>query len=692
MVVGESMKKKKQKINYKRILLITIPIIVILLVIIGIYINNKNNEKGVFSILEKRWIEKNKNSVVDVSILNDIPIFGDEGDGVFFDFLNDLKKETELEFNMVPYSKDKTANNNKYIFETNNKSKLDDNELLFYRDNYVIVSKDNEKIKEYSKLKDVTVGVLETYLMTVKDTLASDNTVVYNTYNNIKDIVSALNNNEIKYAIIPLNTYIDKVFSNNYYIVYNIPEIYTNYVLKVNGDEKILNNIINKFYIRWSSGSLNESYNKRLFSLYFEEKDIDDVTKADFLSKEYVYGYIKNLPYESKVNDEFIGFNSEMLDEFANMMGITFKVKEYNSIKDLTSALNNGKVDIAFNYYNFDELTNNFDYTVSPYKEKIVVLSNIKNTRTVVNSLKSLRGLDIYMMDDVNVSYIKNNVNVNVKTYPKITSLINSLNDDSLVVLDYNTYNYYKTSELSRFKVIYEQELDTNYNFIILNTNKNKAFVSLYKYYISTINPDTYKAKALLKLDKDSKKIDLSFMYLVVGLVILTVFSVLYFRKRNSFNKIKKEDKMRYVDHLTSLKNRHYLNENYLKWQANKIYPQAIIVININKVGHINDVYGHEEGDAVIKKAANILINSQLEQSDIVRTNGDEFLVYMVGYEETKVITYMRRLFKEFKNLPYKYGASLGYSMILDDVKTIDDAINEAVLEIKTNKESEEKE
>lgn len=28
--------------------------------------------------------------------------------------------------------------------------------------------------------------------------------------------------------------------------------------------------------------------------------------------------------------------------------------------------------------------------------------------------------------------------------------------------------------------------------------------------------------------------------------------------------------------------------------------------------------------------------------------------------------------------------------MILDDVKTIDDAINEAVLEIKTNKESSE--
>lgn len=82
-----------------------------------------------------------------------------------------------------------------------------------------------------------------------------------------------------------------------------------------------------------------------------------------------------------------------------------------------------------------------------------------------------------------------------------------------------------------------------------------------------------------------------------------------------------------------------------------------------------------------------MLINNQLEQSDIVRTNGDEFLIYLVGYEENKVIQYIRKLYKEFKNLPYNFGATLGYSMILDDIKTIDDAINEAVLEVKTNKE-----
>ena len=39
------------------------------------------------------------------------------------------------------------------------------------------------------------------------------------------------------------------------------------------------------------------------------------------------------------------------------------------------------------------------------------------------------------------------------------------------------------------------------------------------------------------------------------------------------------------------------------------------------------------------------------------------------------------------KNLPHEFGAAVGYSMILDEIKTLDDAINEATLEMITNKE-----
>ena len=680
--------KKKKNVNKKRVALIIFPLILLAIIIaFGVLVNKSNNKNGVFSLLEKRWIEKNKSRIVDVSVLNDIPIFGEEGDGVFFDFLNDFTKETEIEFNMIPY-KTSGEPKAKYSFELTNNTSIDKSELLFYTDNYVLVSKDNEEVKKITDLKGVTIGTLETDLNKVKAAFEDSDQIIYNSYNNIDSIVSALNNNDVLYAIIPKTIYINEIFSNNYYVVHNVSELSSNFVLNIKGDEKTLNNIIRKYYIRWSKENLEKSYNQRLLTLYFNEKEIDDETIANFQGKEYTYGYVKNLPYESKINDEFIGYNSEILDGFAKSMNITFKIKEYGSVKDLVKNLNRGRVDLAFNYYDFDGLTNDYDYTFSPYNEKVVVLTHLNNVTTSVQSLKNLKDMNVDMVDNKLASYISKNYGAKVKTFKKASSLFNAIDEDSIVVLDYNLYDNYRNSELNDYKVIYDDRTkDLDYNFMVLNTSKNKAFNGLFKFYISCLQQDLYMARAKVKLNKDSKKIDLTFVYILVGLFVLLILSLIYLRIKYNKNRINKNDRLKYVDSLTSLKNRHYLNKNYEKWQENKIYPQCIIIVDVNKIGHINDVYGHAEGDKVLKYAANILINNQLEQSDIVRTNGDEFLIYMIGYEENKVIAYMRKLNKEFKSLPYNFGATLGYSMIVDDIKTIDDAINEAVLEVKTNKE-----
>ena len=138
---------------------------------------------------------------------------------------------------------------------------------------------------------------------------------------------------------------------------------------------------------------------------------------------------------------------------------------------------------------------------------------------------------------------------------------------------------------------------------------------------------------------------------------------------------------------LTSLKNRNYLNDNIEVWDSSEVYPQTIIIIDLNNIAYINDNYGHAEGDAVIKEAANVLIKNQNPNSEIIRTNGNEFLIYMVSYDEKQVISYIKKLNKEFKELAHGFGCAIGYSIINDAIKTIDDAINEATLDMKNNKE-----
>ena len=148
-----------------------------------------------------------------------------------------------------------------------------------------------------------------------------------------------------------------------------------------------------------------------------------------------------------------------------------------------------------------------------------------------------------------------------------------------------------------------------------------------------------------------------------------------------------KEDKMKYIDQLTSLKNRAYLNSKIESWDESEVYPQSIIIIDLNNISYINDNYGREEGDKVITEAANILIQHQMQNSEIIRTDGNEFLIYLVGYNEKQIVSYIRKLNKELKTLSHGFGAATGYSIINDAIKTVDDAVNEATLAMKDNKE-----
>ena len=64
-------------------------------------------------------------------------------------------------------------------------------------------------------------------------------------------------------------------------------------------------------------------------------------------------------------------------------------------------------------------------------------------------------------------------------------------------------------------------------------------------------------------------------------------------------------------------------------------------------------------------------------------------MIYLIGYTDKQISTYVNKLQKEFDKLPYGFGAAIGYSMITDEIKTIDDAINEATIEMRTNKEQD---
>ena len=687
----------------KKTVIISI-IVIVLLSISGIlyFVLTKEDKDTTLSIIDKRWIESNKNKVFDISIVNNIPIFNYKGNGVFFDFINEIEESTKLDFNPISYNY-RVEPNSGYAFKIT--KELNDSDLLIYEDNYVLVGTSREKYNNLSEINNVKIGVFEDEMDLVSRYV--NTSVSIQKYKSIEELLASINvedeasNDSSKkedsfndLIAIPKTVYLDKIIGNEELnIVYNITDLKEYYVLSL-GDDDRLNTIIKKYFNKWYSSSYNEAYKKYFNNDYYAFKKIDDTEKAKLKSKNYVYGFVNNAPYDLLNKNKLVGINSTLIKNFASLVDVELEIEEYNSSNNLLDAFNKNEIDFMFNDYNKEEYKLDVHKTVSPYDELVVVISDIKNNLTV-NSINSLLDKEVVLVDNTKIEKLFSENGNKVKKVNNLNSLLHSIKNKDIIALDYGTYYYYSKNLLSNFKVDYMFELNDEYNFVMRDISDNKLFNEFFDFYLSFVNEkelenDTFVKLFSIKIAKQDNKIFMSLMSLVIILLVIIVVlkKALFKKKKRKHNiNMSKSDKLKYIDVLTSLKNRNYLNDHIELWDDNEIYPQTIVVIDLNNIAYINDNYGHQEGDTVIKDAANILIKNQLEKTEIIRTNGNEFLIYMIGYEEKQVVSYLKKLNKELKELSHGFGAAYGYSMITDAIKTIDDAVNEATLDMKNNKE-----
>jgi len=93
------------------------------------------------------------------------------------------------------------------------------------------------------------------------------------------------------------------------------------------------------------------------------------------------------------------------------------------------------------------------------------------------------------------------------------------------------------------------------------------------------------------------------------------------------------EEKYRHLatrDLLTGLYNRYYFNETIVRdvEKANRLDEcLSFIVLDVNNFKRINDTYGHQHGDGVLKECAAILRRSVRKSDFLCRYGGDEFII-----------------------------------------------------------------
>lgn len=88
------------------------------------------------------------------------------------------------------------------------------------------------------------------------------------------------------------------------------------------------------------------------------------------------------------------------------------------------------------------------------------------------------------------------------------------------------------------------------------------------------------------------------------------------------------------IDPLTGLRNRRYagifINSKLNELRANGL-TFGLLFIDIDHFKHVNDTYGHDVGDSVLKMLAKTLLNNTREQDVLVRWGGEEIIVVIVS-------------------------------------------------------------
>jgi diguanylate cyclase (GGDEF)-like protein len=112
--------------------------------------------------------------------------------------------------------------------------------------------------------------------------------------------------------------------------------------------------------------------------------------------------------------------------------------------------------------------------------------------------------------------------------------------------------------------------------------------------------------------------------------------------------------------------------------------PVCIIFLDVDGLKSVNDTYGHDEGDNLIKEVAGIMKNVKKHGEIVMRYGGDEFAIICMRQSEEEVEKLKIRVKEEVNILnklndkPYDISISIGSSKLDPKTDNIESAITKA--------------
>lgn len=203
------------------------------------------------------------------------------------------------------------------------------------------------------------------------------------------------------------------------------------------------------------------------------------------------------------------------------------------------------------------------------------------------------------------------------------------------------------------------------------------------------------KTEALLVLDlsesygqhlNDFNSPLMTVVWMMQIFLLLSMFLLIFLAYR--YYKIRKE---LIIDTLTSVYKKQYLQEFFDK---NRLDDYNVILLDIDEFKNVNQKFGYEFGDIILKEFTQTLLSILSSHTIIVRTGGAEFLLFLPKSESTAVEAEAQNIFDRLKEKKYLIGNEIQYltvsmsAMSIPEESTslqnVERLLDEKLLEVKS--------
>lgn len=387
----------------------------------------------------------------------------------------------------------------------------------------------------------------------------------------------------------------------------------------------------------------------------YNENKLEGVTGIDITVDDFINSFQdNNLPYDGK---------SFIMDNSGKIIAMPKEIKEIFNIRDISKYEYKLNEKIKHTIYRSDEFSI-FNY---PDRKVVNTFENIIENKSYNHDIK---------IDDKEYLLFTNKMK---NTSWRIISLIDK---DKVLKEVHELELYYKKLGLLIIVTI----ILFYVGFFFFLQYKARKFVKLINVPLLKIIDITKN----LGTNKNIKSLESCGIFEIdkVNNNFNTLVNELDYRTNKLIEEETKrvyQEKLANTDPLTGSFNRRYLNEfsiEYLRIIKRENKNLSLLMVDIDDFKNINDTFGHETGDKVIKQLVSIIKDVVRENDLIVRFGGDEFLILLPNTNLINARLVGQKIAdhidKYNKDKEFNFTISMGISMFNKQDNSIEDMISRA--------------